>query len=116
MFGDTVNTTARHESTGLPGKIHCSSTTRAELIKNGATSTFAVEERGAVTMKGKGSLMTYWLDADESNSLVNRAALSKIDEEVKDLLTKPHFQMSSTMQKDEEALSNTDLATLGDPK
>jgi class 3 adenylate cyclase len=31
VFGDTVNTTARHESTGEPDRVHCSQATMMEL-------------------------------------------------------------------------------------
>jgi class 3 adenylate cyclase len=77
VFGDTVNTTARHESTGAPGKIHCSSDTQMELNEV-APLAFSLEERGHVEMKGKGKLLSYWLEASESNELVNRKALKEL--------------------------------------
>eukprot|EP00977_Amphora_coffeiformis_P003123 scaffold581_cov169-Amphora_coffeaeformis.AAC.13 len=52
VFGDTVNTTSRHESTGKPGKIHCSSVCQMELVQS-AGDRFRLKERGMVEMKGK---------------------------------------------------------------
>ncbi|XP_055350580.1 receptor-type guanylate cyclase Gyc76C-like isoform X2 [Paramacrobiotus metropolitanus] len=63
LFGDTVNTTSRYESTGSPQKIHCSPQCKALLDSLGG---YIVEPRGKVHMKGKGDLLTYWLvDEDE---------------------------------------------------
>ncbi|KAL5289037.1 hypothetical protein ACFFRR_009314 [Megaselia abdita] len=58
LFGDTVNTASRMESTGLPLKIHVSSAAKDILEKFG---TFKVELRGQVELKGKGTVTTYWL-------------------------------------------------------
>lgn len=91
VFGDTVNTTARHESSGLPGHIHCSATTRTELKLQHA-GLFEVAERGKVEMKGKGELTTYWLEAHDNNSIVNKAALQELDVEVMDLLSRTNFK------------------------
>ncbi|KRJ99806.1 uncharacterized protein Dyak_GE13756, isoform B [Drosophila yakuba] len=60
LFGDTVNTASRMESTGQPGKIHVSSATKAILDKFG---TFQMEQRGDVELKGKGTVTTYWLNS-----------------------------------------------------
>ena len=56
VWGDTVNTASRMESSGLPGRIQISQQTAALL-----DGEFAVEERGTVAVKGKGSMKTYWL-------------------------------------------------------
>ena len=91
VFGDTVNTASRHESSGLPGKIHCSATTRTELQLHHA-GLFEATERGKVEMKGKGELTTYWLETHANNSIVNKAALQKLDVEVLDLLSRTNFK------------------------
>ncbi|XP_071439593.1 atrial natriuretic peptide receptor 1 isoform X2 [Hetaerina americana] len=58
LFGDTVNTASRLESTGEPLRIHVSGANRAILEKLG---TFQLEERGEVELKGKGRVITHWL-------------------------------------------------------
>ncbi|VDM63874.1 unnamed protein product [Angiostrongylus costaricensis] len=58
LFGDTVNTSSRMESNGLPLRIHVSSVTKEILSKD---TGFRLELRGEVEMKGKGRLTTYWL-------------------------------------------------------
>ncbi|XP_030840199.1 speract receptor [Strongylocentrotus purpuratus] len=64
LFGDTVNTASRMESNGEALKIHTSSETKNLLEQMGG---FVVEERGLISMKGKGQLVTYWLiSADPS--------------------------------------------------
>ena len=49
LFGDTVNTSSRMESNGLPLRIHISKECNAELNRLGG---FITEERGLVPMKG----------------------------------------------------------------
>uniref|UniRef100_A0A5S6Q8V9 Guanylate cyclase n=1 Tax=Trichuris muris TaxID=70415 RepID=A0A5S6Q8V9_TRIMR len=58
LFGDTVNTASRMESTGMPLKIHVSSATKALLE---SLNSFTLDLRGEVEMKGKGVQTTYWL-------------------------------------------------------
>ncbi|XP_055376635.1 atrial natriuretic peptide receptor 1 isoform X2 [Condylostylus longicornis] len=58
LFGDTVNTASRMESTGSPLKIHVSETTKNIFDKFG---TFKLELRGEVELKGKGTVTSYWL-------------------------------------------------------
>nr|XP_056703158.1 guanylyl cyclase C [Euleptes europaea] len=59
LFGDTVNTTSRMESTGLPLRIHVSGSTIAILKRTDCP--FQYEERGETYLKGKGTEITYWL-------------------------------------------------------
>jgi class 3 adenylate cyclase len=56
IWGDTVNTASRMESTGVPGRIQ--TTDRVyELLRDG----YRFERRGLVSVKGKGRLCTYFL-------------------------------------------------------
>ena len=58
LFGDTVNTTSRMESNGLPLKIHCSQDTAQALEYFG---TFDLQFRDVMEVKGKPKMKTYWL-------------------------------------------------------
>ncbi|XP_024220627.1 guanylate cyclase 32E [Bombus impatiens] len=62
LFGDTVNTASRMESTGSALKIHCSRETKELLDQVGG---FKIVERGLVSMKGKGERLTYWLIGED---------------------------------------------------
>jgi Adenylate and Guanylate cyclase catalytic domain len=88
VFGDTMNTCSRHESTGLPGRVHCSQTT-AERLRN--SESYSIMERGMVEMKGKGEQLTYWLRGSQRNKLANEQALKQLDLEVNELLAKTDF-------------------------
>uniref|UniRef100_A0A669AXC7 Guanylate cyclase n=1 Tax=Oreochromis niloticus TaxID=8128 RepID=A0A669AXC7_ORENI len=59
LFGDTVNTASRMESTGLPLRIHVSQSTINILQRTDCK--FEYEKRGETYLKGKGKMMTYWL-------------------------------------------------------
>ncbi|XP_063976450.1 atrial natriuretic peptide receptor 1 isoform X2 [Diachasmimorpha longicaudata] len=58
LFGDTVNTASRMESSGLPLRIHVSEATKNILDKFG---TFELELRGEVELRGRGTVTSYWL-------------------------------------------------------
>ncbi|CAH1131699.1 unnamed protein product [Ceutorhynchus assimilis] len=58
LFGDTVNTASRMESTGAAWRIHMSETTKNRLAK---ASGYHIESRGPTEIKGKGPMNTYWL-------------------------------------------------------
>jgi adenylate cyclase len=66
LWGDTVNIASRMESHGESGAIHISEATY-RLIEG----QFNCELRGAIAVKGKGQMTTYWLraEAQESRSL-----------------------------------------------
>jgi class 3 adenylate cyclase len=60
LFGDSVNTAARMESTGMPGKIQCSQAT-ADLLLLAGKGEWLIAREGLVEAKGKGEMQTYWI-------------------------------------------------------
>jgi class 3 adenylate cyclase len=61
LFGDTVNTASRMESSGVPNRIHASEQTVA-LLNQSNKGTWVIPREEVVHIKGKGVLQTYWLD------------------------------------------------------
>jgi len=57
MWGDTVNTASRMESHGVAGRIQLTDYTRQHL-----QDPFILESRGAVDIKGKGEMHTWFLN------------------------------------------------------
>ncbi|XP_055329521.1 atrial natriuretic peptide receptor 1-like isoform X2 [Paramacrobiotus metropolitanus] len=58
LFGDSINTASRMESTGEPMRIQTSQATK-DVLTN--FSGFMLEMRGQIEVKGKGLMTTYWL-------------------------------------------------------
>lgn len=61
VWGDTVNTASRLETTSEAGRIHVS----ADLARR-LESGFVVERRGMIDLKGKGAVETCWLTGRRS--------------------------------------------------
>ena len=57
MWGDTVNTASRMESSGVPGQIQVSPATHQLLTGNG----YQLDPRGPIDIKGKGAMETWLL-------------------------------------------------------
>jgi adenylate cyclase len=62
LWGDAVNTAARMESHGEPGKIHCTSEVYQLLREN-----FEFEARGEHHIRGKGRMQTYFLLGEKND-------------------------------------------------
>jgi class 3 adenylate cyclase len=60
VWGDTVNIASRMESTGEAGKIQVTDAVRMQLAHG-----FAFEMRGALDIKGKGMMNTYFLVSEQ---------------------------------------------------
>jgi class 3 adenylate cyclase len=56
LWGDTVNTASRMESSGLPGRIQVTASIHERLRDR-----YRFEERGAIEVKGKGQMQVYVL-------------------------------------------------------
>lgn len=71
LFGDTVNTASRMESTGQVNKIQVSSET-AKLLIDAGHGKSVIEREHLVTVKGKGEMQTYWIRSSSSSSAHKR--------------------------------------------
>jgi len=60
LFGDTVNTASRIETTGKRNRIHLSEQTASLIIAAGKKN-WVIEREDEVEAKGKGLMKTYWL-------------------------------------------------------
>uniref|UniRef100_A0A0N5AD78 guanylate cyclase n=1 Tax=Syphacia muris TaxID=451379 RepID=A0A0N5AD78_9BILA len=60
LFGDTVNFASRMQSTCNPNQIQIAEST-AKLLQD--SPKYRLTKRGIVSVKGKGEVNTYWLDA-----------------------------------------------------
>ena len=61
VWGDTVNIASRMESQGVPGKIQVTAATYEKLRDK-----YLFKERGAIAVRGKGEMTTYWLLGSKS--------------------------------------------------
>ncbi|KAG5877845.1 hypothetical protein JTB14_007241 [Gonioctena quinquepunctata] len=73
LFGDSVNTASRMESSSDAMEIHISQYTR-ELLP----SSYRVIERGEIQIKGKGTMKTYWLKKKECRAPIPRIANTEL--------------------------------------
>jgi class 3 adenylate cyclase len=69
VFGDSVNTASRMESSSAPGLIQCSS--RSARILMAQNPAIPLLPRGFIKIKGKGTMETFWVnelnDSSESS-------------------------------------------------
>ncbi|MDY7013655.1 MAG: PAS domain S-box protein, partial [Cyanobacteriota bacterium] len=63
LWGDAVNIASRMEASGFPGRIQVTAQTYALL-----RGCYEFEQRGIVSVKGRGDMMTYWLVGRKASS------------------------------------------------
>jgi class 3 adenylate cyclase len=83
LFGDTMNTASRMESTGKRDHIQISQETADLLIAAGKKNWITAREEKVVA-KGKGELQTYWLTVESSRGQSETASESRSSEECHD--------------------------------
>ncbi|XP_006822860.1 atrial natriuretic peptide receptor 1-like, partial [Saccoglossus kowalevskii] len=81
LFGDTVNYASRMESSGLALRIHVSPECKTILDGIGG---YHMTERGPVTLKGKGTIVTYFLVGrdNHANKLPELILAATVDEHI----------------------------------
>lgn len=79
LFGDTVNTAARMESTGQPNCIQVSEVTAEHLTTLGKGHWVTPRDE-LVSAKGKGLMQTYWLEAHDHFSQPTSSSLDDCQE------------------------------------
>lgn len=70
IFGATVNTASRMESTGTKGCIQVSQVT-AKLLDDAGKQSWTEPRKELVEAKGIGSVQTYWVQAQRAHSARN---------------------------------------------
>ena len=65
LWGDVVNTASRMESLGVSGRIQITDSTRLKLGE-----LFLLEKRGAIEVKGKGKMNTWFLNSHNGSMLI----------------------------------------------
>jgi len=65
LWGDTVNTASRMESTGSSGLVHISEETKVLV-----SDTFLLEARQPIEVKGKGMMNTFWVKEVFENAVI----------------------------------------------
>jgi len=66
LFGDTMNTASRMESTGQPRRIQVSQDT-AELLRSAGKASWVSPREEMIQIKGKGMMVTYWLSVSANS-------------------------------------------------
>uniref|UniRef100_A0A336K3U3 guanylate cyclase n=1 Tax=Culicoides sonorensis TaxID=179676 RepID=A0A336K3U3_CULSO len=79
LFGDTVNTASRMESTAEINKVQTTEFTQKRLVKSG----YKLSYRGKVPVKGKGELNTYYVDSGPPARDYKEKARAKYEAEQK---------------------------------
>lgn len=66
ILGDSVNTAARMESNSLPGRMQC--TQQSARLLAAQCPAIPIAPRGEISIKGKGEMVTFWINEVSSKS------------------------------------------------
>ena len=94
LFGDTVNTASRVESTGEPGRIHVSQET-AGLLANSGKAEWLEKRADKVFAKGKGEIQTYWVRRKAAPEGTTASCGSESDEGIdQNMFLRPRIELT----------------------
>ncbi|CAB9524169.1 Receptor-type guanylate cyclase gcy [Seminavis robusta] len=74
LFGDTMNTASRMESTGEPGKVQISKES-AVLLQASGKGNWLEPRADPVSVKGKGHMKTYWLKISSTTTKLTKSTI-----------------------------------------
>eukprot|EP00980_Cylindrotheca_fusiformis_P001073 scaffold295_cov96-Cylindrotheca_fusiformis.AAC.3 len=100
LFGDTMNTAARMESTSARNRIQVSQVT-ADLLSASGHSAWVAPRNKTILVKGKGQMQTYWLKTKSEEGLYPSESKSGMHNAA-DTLTESSFA-TSTREADDTA-------------
>lgn len=103
LFGDTVNTAARMESTGERGRIQLSRST-ADLIIAAGKDRWVIPREDAVAAKGKGIMQTYWLEIGGAPAAMTDSTTGLTEESQPDVSSDPRTSVTINASKQESRL------------
>ncbi|XP_071823673.1 uncharacterized protein [Apostichopus japonicus] len=116
LFGDTVNTASRMESTGQAFKIHISEATKEAIETSGGDISHRVVTRGVVFVKGKGKMQTYWLEDCKINHSPRQltpsqgTTVSWFDMEVQNNIPNPSVSSMQDLGRSRASVKDQQLA------
>ena len=106
LFGDTVNTASRMESTSEKNRIQCSKTS-FELLKKQIPE-LHLKPRGSIPVKGKGYMKTYWVNETmKGEERFNARQDATVQYDDWNLENEIHTDRSSSDYSDYPELSNS---------
>ena len=105
LFGDTINTASRMESTGVKDKIQVSEETADELRMKGYESWLRPRE-DHVLAKGKGYMQTYWLEINKDDPCSDHQDYDFESREGQSSLADQTYSGSRYMDNDDVDLNN----------
>eukprot|EP00980_Cylindrotheca_fusiformis_P005059 scaffold1072_cov124-Cylindrotheca_fusiformis.AAC.5 len=82
LFGDTMNTASRMESSGERDRIQVTQTTADLLTEAGFGAKWLIPRSSTIFVKGKGEMQTYWVRKAKSPVAKGSETLSKVDETI----------------------------------
>ncbi|CAB3398855.1 unnamed protein product [Caenorhabditis bovis] len=119
LFGDTVNTASRMESSNKPMTIQIGQRTKDRLEKQ--SGAFKIKPRGNAELKGKGSMRVYEVEKKKGRPRYKkhtpiRKNIEKIDLPADDILDADDARNSDTMSRMSigESLESEELTSKGD--
>jgi Adenylate and Guanylate cyclase catalytic domain len=108
LFGDTMNTASRIETSGVPGKVHISHET-AVLLQQAGKAHWVVPRDHVVSLKGKGEVQTFFAYPKTSGGTDRSGTTHESDDQTDTMPQEVFTDNVQSTQKEEDQMM--DLVT-----